>query len=414
MDLKADAYVAKPLRRHRSSLEGTIILLAGTPAMLPENTRAKAEARLYHILNQLEEVPAAAPAAAAANQRPQQGYNRPALVRLTYEYTISDHSKSLFLSSFFESLALSLAGNTTDPDVDFGNPEVKAALGTSVDSFAEYLMNSFFLPLKAASNKTPQPSPITHSAVQRAQGSSLPQSFAGTPDRLSSLRGVCLTRDHHRCVISRNFDTAEALRRFSAAKDGNALDDDDSPIDPHELRPLEVAHILPHSLAKSSPDSVLSPARKAALDILNMFDVGVVHLIEGADIDRPYNAISLSHDHHLAFGSFKIFFDHLPDGQPPHTYRIDAFNRYLKPALGLPVIRTLHTTEDKTIDPPLPRLLAIHRAIGHILHLSGAGDYIDRVLHDAEEFGVRSDGSTELGFLVNLSLVRVAGIGAGA
>ncbi|KAL8367182.1 hypothetical protein RB599_010266 [Gaeumannomyces hyphopodioides] len=294
MDLRTNAYPAGPHHRHQSSLQG--MLHAGTPVM-EEDTRAQADIRMRHILQHCE---------AAANQQPQQGYNHPALVRLTHDYARSDDSKSLFLSSFFGRLDLPLAGDVTDSDVDFSDPEVKARLCKSVDAFAEYLMDNFFLPLKAASNKTPQPSPITHSAVQRAQGPALPQSVVGTPDRVSTLRGTCLVRDRHRCVISRKFDTIEGRKRHQAAQAGVARDDDGLPIGPHDLRPLEVAHILPHSLAKAS-DSLLSPARKAALDILNMFDVGVVHLIEGAEIDRPYNAITLSHDHHLDFGSFQIF-----------------------------------------------------------------------------------------------------------
>ncbi|KAL8346244.1 hypothetical protein RB598_000241 [Gaeumannomyces tritici] len=398
MEMGINPFKAKSPNRHRSSLEGMMILPAGTPALLPDDTRAQAKARLYHILENLE---APAGAAAASNQRPRQGYNRTALVRLTYEYTISDQSKSLFLTSFFESLALPLDGNVTNADVDFENTEIAADLGTSVDAFAEYLMNNFFLPLKAASNKTPQPSPITHSAIQRAQGSSLPQSFVGTPDRVSTLRGLCLVRDRHRCVISRKFDMMEGLKR----SDGRAiLDDDEISLNPHDLDPLEVAHILPHSLAKSSPNSLLDPARKAALDILNMFDPGVVHLIEGAEIDRPYNAISLTHRSHLLFGSFRIFFEPVLDNQPPHTYRIRGFDPMLEQMQGLPVTRTLYVTQDKSIDPPSPRLLAIHRAIAHILHLSGAGAYIDSVFRDAEENGVRSDGSTALGLLVGARL----------
>ncbi|EJT68940.1 hypothetical protein GGTG_13528 [Gaeumannomyces tritici R3-111a-1] len=396
MDLRTNAYPAGPHHRHQSSLQG--MLHAGTPVM-EEDTRAQANIRMRHILQHCE---------AAANQQPQQGYNHPALVRLTHDYARSDDSKSLFLSSFFEHLDLPLAGNVTDSDVDFGDPEVKERLCKSVDAFAEYLMDNFFLPLKAVSNKTPQPSPITNSAVQRAQGSDLPQAVVGTPERVSTLRGTCLVRDRHRCVISRKFDTTEGRKRYEAAP-GNARDDDGHLIGPRDFRTLEVAHILPHSLTKAS-DSLLSPGRKAALDVLNMFDVGVVYMIEGAEIDRPYNAITLSHEHHLDFGSFQIFFEPVPD-QPPHTYRIDAFKDFVGETLGLPVTRTLYLTEDRNIDPPSPRLLAIHSAIGHILHLSGAGDYIDRVFRDAEEYGVRSDGSTQLGILLSSKLNSVACIG---
>ncbi|KAL8295068.1 hypothetical protein RB600_000847 [Gaeumannomyces tritici] len=422
MDLRTNAYPAGPHHRHQSSLQG--MLHAGTPVM-EEDTRAQADIRMRHILQHCE---------AAANQQPQRGYNHPALVRLTHDYARSDDSKSLFLSSFFEHLDLPLAGNVTDSDVDFSDPEVKERLCKSVDAFAEYLMDNFFLPrktslsflspcplrraslthasfyyiVKAVSNKTPQPSPITNSAVQRAQGSDLPQAFVGTPERVSTLRGTCLVRDRYRCVISRKFDTTEGRKRYEAAP-GNARDDDGHPIGPRDFRTLEVAHILPHSLTKAS-DSLLGLGRKAALDVLNMFDVGVVYMIEGAEIDRPYNAITLSHEHHLDFGSFRIFFEPVPD-QPPHTYRINAFKDFVGETLGLPVTRTLYLTEDRNIDPPSPRLLAIHRAIGHILHLSGAGDYIDRVFRDAEEYGVRSDGSTQLGILLSSKLNSVACIG---
>ncbi|KAL8297678.1 hypothetical protein RB597_007249 [Gaeumannomyces tritici] len=261
------------------------------------------------------------------------------------------------LSSLFNHLDLPLAGNITDPDVDFSDPEVKARLFVSVNAFADYLLGNFFMPLKAATNKTPQLSPITHSAVQRAQGSSLPQSLAGTPERLSALRGTCLVRDRHRCVISRKFDVTEALRRRKAAPK-DARDDDGSIIEPRDVTTLEVAHILPHSLTKA-PDSLLSPARKAALDILNMFDMGIVHLIEGAEIDRPFNAITLSTEHHPSFGSFQIFFELVFD-QPPNTYRIDAFDDFVGKYLGLPIVRTLYITETGiSIPPHLVYLLSI-------------------------------------------------------
>ncbi|KAL8420514.1 hypothetical protein RB594_003345 [Gaeumannomyces avenae] len=356
---RTNAYPAGPHHRHQLSLQG--MLQAGTPVM-EEDTRTQANIRMRHILQHCE----------AAIQQPQQGYNHPALVRLTHDYARSDDSKRLFLSSFFGHLDLPLAGGI-DSDIDFSDPQVKARLCQSVDDFADYLMDSFFLPLKAASNRTPQPSPITHSAVQRAQGAALHQSGVGTPDRVSTLRGTCFVRDRHRCVISRKFDTIEGRKRREA---GDARDDDGLPIGPHDIRLLEVAHILPRSLVQAL-NSQLNTAQKAALDILNMFDVGVVHLIDGVEIDRPYNAITLLHEHHFDFGSFRIFFEPVPD--QPHTYRIDAFDSFNGATLGLPVTRTLYLSENRIIDPPSPRLLAIHCAIGHILHLSGAGDYIDQV-----------------------------------
>jgi hypothetical protein len=73
----------------------------------------------------------------------------------------------------------------------------------------------------------------------------------GTTQRLSSLRGVCLERDRHRCVISRQFDAAGATRRFGTAG-ANAMDDNGILLMNEETEHLEVAHIIPHALVSSN------------------------------------------------------------------------------------------------------------------------------------------------------------------
>lgn len=132
-----------------------------------------------------------------------------------------------------------------------------------------------------------------------------------------------------------------------------------------------------------------------------MFDLGVAHTIDGVDIDRPRNALTLTPDLHRSFGGFKVYFEPVPDAY--NTYWIRSF---LPPrashSLGLPVQRTLFVTDTRTIDPPSPRLLAVHRAIAHILHLSAAGEYIDAILRDLDYSIVRADGSSELGRMVSL------------
>jgi hypothetical protein len=75
------------------------------------------------------------------------------------------------------------------------------------------------------------------------------QDFVGTPERLGALRGFCLTRDRHRCVITRAFDQEELEKRLRQPPP--AKDDDGNILDPlHEYNYLEVAHILPFSLTK--------------------------------------------------------------------------------------------------------------------------------------------------------------------
>jgi hypothetical protein len=91
-------------------------------------------------------------------------------------------------------------------------------------------------------------------------------------------------------------------------------------------------------------------------------------------------------------------------GEPPHTYRIETFLPSGIVRGLLPTKRTLYLTEGRNIDPPSPRLLALHRAVAHILHLSAAGEYIDRILEDMETKNIRADGSTELSRAVTLRL----------
>ena len=153
-------------------------------------------------------------------------------------------------------------------------------------------------------------------------------------------------------------------------------------------------------MRSSANPTLQDESKKTALAILNMFDDGVVHLIDGTNIDRPRNAITLTHDFHQLFGNFQVFFE--PRGNLPHSYRIDSTREGFLRHPIFPVDRTLFLTETRTIDPPNPRLLAVHSAIAHILHLSAAGRHIDKILEDLDQKDIKADGSTELGYLAQL------------
>jgi hypothetical protein len=135
-----------------------------------------------------------------------------------------------------------------------------------------------------------------------------------------------------------------------------------------------------------------------------MFDPGIIRKIEGIDIDRPYNALTLSQTFHRHFRSLKIYFE--PEPGFEHRYTIKPVTSFLCFRPNLPITRDLFITSDQSIDPPMSRLLAIHRACCLILHLSSAGDYIDKVLRDMEEIGIKSDGTTELGSIISLRLYQ--------
>ncbi|KAH1348823.1 hypothetical protein KXW65_003965, partial [Aspergillus fumigatus] len=263
----------------------------------------------------------------------------------------------------------------------------------TIDNFAEYLIDNFFMPLRASSVKTPQPTPVALSANQNAP--------MGTKSRVSRLRQECLKRDHYRCVVSRKFDRAEAKKRLE--QNENSKDDDGELLRNQrsdQFEYLEVAHIIPHSLATvSSEESELSESKKAALYILDMFDPDIGPLIAGPEIDSPYNALTLTHNYHRLFGEFEIYFEQ-KGPSTERTYVIDSTEQrpFLRDPL-FPVTRELHLSPELTIDPPASKLLKVHCAIAHILKLSGAGEYIERTLREMTEISVSADGSTDLGRL---------------
>ncbi|OJD23150.1 hypothetical protein ACJ73_05502 [Blastomyces percursus] len=377
--------------RHEASLEG---ILDFSGPSLSATEQAQAQAVINALLNHCEPLQSSQP------------YKKVTLVRLTYAQC---RSVDLFLQQFFTYFdTYYSSGNTAiQPSFERGlarcagfssqSPAAQKQEAESVmNSFAEYLFNNFFLPMKAAGSKTPQAS---------AASLSVPaiDNVVGTPARLSVLRRDCLIRDHHRCVVTRQFDVTEAIKRGD--RDSEPKDDDDRQLT-GPLAQLQVAHIIPHSIMSSKTvdgEPELSASKKTALSILNMFDPGVIHLLEGSNIDRPSNAISLAADLHTCFGLFKLTFEAV-DSSTDHTYTINSSNAVVRSSYNLPVTRALLISPHHTIDPPSVKLLALHRAIARILELSAAGTYIDRIIRNMEEVWVRSDGSAELGRIVGLKL----------
>ncbi|KAF4333192.1 hypothetical protein FBEOM_13000 [Fusarium beomiforme] len=387
-----------PHHRHQASLEGFIDFSPGASPLFNPDEIDTAAGILRRVIEHFEPL---------STEKP---YNRPRLVRLTYEHARSDQSKSNFLHAFLGALNL-----TIDEVFDLNDETMKNEILSALNTFADFLVDNFFLPrkppfslafdfnthrviVKAAGSKTPQPSPAANSRITSTRP------VVGSVERVASLRRDCLVRDRYRCVISRDFDMKEAERRIEESGYDYASDDQGQLLKEQEsgsFAELEVAHILPHSLMTSTGNPELNKSKQTALAILDMFDHDIVRLIEGPDIDRSRNALTLRIDLHRQFGNFKIFF--VPMNQP-NSYRIDSTLRHPFRNRIFPVNRTLFLTPERTIDPPSPRLLAVHNAICQILHLSAAGNYIDSILRDLDDGAVQSDGSTNLASLLRLRL----------
>ncbi|EFE41037.1 conserved hypothetical protein [Trichophyton verrucosum HKI 0517] len=336
------------LHRHQSSLER--VLDFSTPFSLNSQQRQRATTLLRSLV-QLYGV----------EQTIRRRFKPASLIQLTFEHI---KAQDAFLSFYFSFLYENLCPGVTDstePDItvalsffdDFStwDQNQKEDVNRASEKFAEYIVENFLLPL------------------------------------------------------SRKFDKSEASRRLE--QDGDDFKDDDgNPLKNKrndEFGYLQVAHILPHCLtAVASQNTELSDSKKNVLRILDMFDPGIIHLIDGPKIDSPLNALTLTYDHHREFGEFKIYFE---PTSTQYQYRIDSTeqNPSLRDPL-FPVTRTLLLSPSRTIDPPSAQLLGVHRAIAKIMNLSGAGEYIEEVLRDLEEINVRADGSTNLGRVINLRL----------
>ncbi|KAG5295524.1 hypothetical protein I7I50_08297 [Histoplasma capsulatum G186AR] len=386
-------------RRHKLSLEGFIFPLIPAP-LAPEESR-EARTLFNTMVNYM-------PDRTVKNR-----YKPAVLINATFEHV---KSADEFLDYFFTYIYGSITAEeehgtgsvhqtfTYFRDFSLWNSMRKGEAVVAMDKFAEYMIDNFFMPLRASSVKTPQPTPTSLSSKQSTP--------IGTRSRVSKLRQECLFRDHHRCVVSRKFDRAEVKKRLDTNED--STDDDGKPLkdlNNDEFEYLEVAHIIPHSLTSISPEnSQLSESKQAAHHILKIFDPDVIYLIEGQNIDSPKNALTLTQKYHRLFGEFEIYFE---PTENKHEYKLNTTEErpFLRDPL-FPVVRQLYLSPEHTIDPPSPQLLAVHSAVARILKLSGAGEYIENILREMEDPCVEADGSTNLERLLNwglqgwLSLIR--------
>ncbi|KAI8710598.1 hypothetical protein NCS52_01560100 [Fusarium sp. LHS14.1] len=130
-----------PLYRHRSSLEGVIDFSESTWRLLSPIESDKAKAAFYDIVNHFED---------CSSPSEEKGYNRTKLVRLTYEFSRSDDPRCPFLQEFLRFVNVAI-----DDCIDFNDEAVLDEIRSGLKSFADFLVDNFFLPLKASATKTP-------------------------------------------------------------------------------------------------------------------------------------------------------------------------------------------------------------------------------------------------------------------
>jgi len=113
--------------------------------------------------------------------------------------------------------------------------------------------------------------------------------------------------------------------------------------------------------------------------------------LNGADIHSLDNIMTLQHDIHSWFDKLQLWFEAVDDKE--NTYNICATDEIALLSCKANPIVFKSTHPDLPL--PDPVYLRIHAAICRVAHLSGAGEYMDKILEDLEDIRVLSnDGSS--------------------
>ncbi|KAM0795844.1 hypothetical protein BDR22DRAFT_574449 [Usnea florida] len=144
------------------------------------------------------------------------------------------------------------------------------------------------------------------------------------------------------------------------------------PTEGHVVRTLEVAHIIPYSVAQSSESTVTASSKAQTFALLKWFNPTIDKLITKDLVDIPINAMTLGLDLHDLFGALEIYFDD-KDATIPNQYEVESWN--LVPYRGLPPAgeKIILTTQDPKDHGELPSkdLLNFHRSLGRIASYKG-------------------------------------------
>ncbi|KAI0363225.1 hypothetical protein BV20DRAFT_907939, partial [Pilatotrama ljubarskyi] len=115
----------------------------------------------------------------------------------------------------------------------------------------------------------------------------------------------------------------------------------------------------------------------------------------GSRLHRLENIMTLDLPIHMRFDDLKVWFDAVPD--QPHCYNVCHPPRTASIFVATLPRRVQFVSHRADLPVPNPRYLNVHATCCRIAHMSGAADYIDRILRDMEEAKVLAEdgGDTE-------------------
>lgn len=251
-----------------------------------------------------------------------------------------------------------------------------------------HLEHALLRAMMAKGGKTPatiSPSPRPAAEADTEELASHHVQSATRADQLG-LKERCQKRDGHRCVVTGGWDT------------------DHRPDDAALFGPLQAAHIIPFSLGSFRNDIELQGLNIIWEAIYRYFPSIRSRLHLGPeDVNREENVITMWVPFHMDFGAFHFV---LEKTEIRDRYRVKTFREFSPflvswlPRDGFVTLRSY----DCRYPLPDPNLLALHAAIGNILHATGSAERIEKILRDLERAsgGLAPDGSTDISALLSM------------
>ncbi|KAH9910957.1 uncharacterized protein B0H18DRAFT_842565, partial [Fomitopsis serialis] len=268
-------------------------------------------------------------------------------------------------------LGYSMLENPSDTGRDFLAREINSCSDDDdFERLATLYINHYLHCFRAVKGRTSTPSTRPsrpsfddmHESLKYLLEDSAPQDH-------TTAKQKAFIRDGYRCMLTGAFDMFSVERK------------------PHILpanAPITIthaAHIFSGSANVGTSGTDQDGANhKYAAPVWAVFgNTRVLDELHGANVHRLENVMTLRLNEHSFFDRLKLWLEST------------MYRREIPPTM------TFTTPDPEKLPLPSPDYLRLHAAAARVAHLSGAGEYIDKLLRDMEETRVLSnDGSSAL------------------
>ncbi|KAJ2922052.1 hypothetical protein H1R20_g15045, partial [Candolleomyces eurysporus] len=234
------------------------------------------------------------------------------------------------------------------------------------------------------SNKGQVPTPSNHAS---------PPSFDTKVDMMTDLlddatlshstaKKRALVRDRYRCVITGDYDLASLNKCPELVEEAGPKP---------SWGVTELCHIFSALTSVNLENGDKRIYAATAYAIAESFGYTTIQQdLNGEKIHRLENVMTMRSDFHTLFHGLALWLVQVGKD----TYKVETSNQVVNQSHGGREVKfTMENPEELPV--PSPQYLALHAACAKVAHLSGAAEYIETILRDAEEIPVlAADGSS--------------------